>query len=398
MKMEYILIKKEKFRIHKEQNDIIYEIVPSPFKLIKDNFKNVEVEPDRDNKDKIVRSNWKGNFYNNQKKISFSIKQYSKQKLSYLTIYIKRNSKVNVNIMELIDKDINNIMSDYYIIITSYDSISEFYCNKIYNKLNRFERKLRELLFNIYTFHYGINYYDQKFSNDLKEKIKTDKSIYSESKSIEKVKQALYELTYNDIMNLLFTPKWLKEDEENKIDLAKKIHDESLSQQELVKIIENIKPKSDWERLFLPYIGEIENFEETINELRKLRNRVAHCKFFRQKHYERCLDILKIVNKEMDKALKEVMKINFQKLNVEYTNNQLRATIENVSKSLREIGETLSNYSKLVISTAGLSIINIIKDSLGNLKIPTINSDICTKIPIKKFKYLNNKKYIKKND
>ena len=288
MKMEYILIKKEKFRIHKEQNDIIYEIVPSPFKLIKDNFKNVEVEPDRDNKDKIVRSNWKGNFYNNQKKISFSIKQYSKQKLSYLTIYIKRNSKVNVNIMELIDKDINNIMSDYYIIITSYDSISEFYCNKIYNKLNRFERKLRELLFNIYTFHYGINYYDQKFSNDLKEKIKTDKSIYSESKSIEKVKQALYELTYNDIMNLLFTPKWLKEDEENKIDLAKKIHDESLSQQELVKIIENIKPKSDWERLFLPYIGEIENFEETINELRKLRNRVAHCKFFRQKHYERC--------------------------------------------------------------------------------------------------------------
>ena len=110
------------------------------------------------------------------------------------------------------------------------------------------------------------------------------------------------------------------------------------------------------------------------------------------------VDILKIVNKEMDKALKEVMKINFQKLNVEYTNNQLRATIENVSKSLREIGETLSNYSKLVISTAGLSIINIIKDSLGNLKIPTINSDICTKIPIKKFKYLNNKKYIKKND
>lgn len=400
MKMEYILIKKEEFKIHKEKNDTIYEILPSPFQLIKDNFENVEIEPNRDNEDKIVRSNWKGNFYNNQEKISFSIKQYSKQKLSYLTICIKRCN--NVSTMELIDKDINNIMSNSYIIITSYDSISELYCNKIYNKLNRFERKLRELLFDIYTFHYGINYYDQKFSNDLKEKIKTDKSIYSESKSIEKVKQALYVLTYNDIMNLLFTPKWLKEDEDNKINLVKKLHDESLSQQELVEIIENIKPKSDWERLFLPYIGEIENFQETINELRELRNRVAHCKFFRQQHYERCLDILEIVNREMDKALKEVIKIDFQKLNVEYTNTQFRAIIENVTKSLREFGEVLSNYSKQVISTAELSITNIIKESLGSLKIPTINPNMfnckCTKTSIKGFKCLKNKKYIKKKN
>ena len=60
----------------------------------------------------------------------------------------------------------------------------------------------------MYTFHNGINYYDQKFSKKLKEKVKTDKSIYSESKSVEKIKQALYELTYNDIIDLLFTPKW----------------------------------------------------------------------------------------------------------------------------------------------------------------------------------------------
>lgn len=398
--MEYILIKKEEFKIHKEKNNTIYELLPSSFQLIKDNFKNVEVEPDKDNKDKIVRSNWKGSFYSNQVKTNFSIKQYSKQKLSYLTIYIKGSN--NVSTMELIDNNINKIMSNYYIIITSYDSISEFYCNKIYNKLNRFERKLRELLFDIYTFHYGLNYYDQKFSNDLKEKIKTDKSIYSESRSVEKIKQALYELTYNDIMDLLFTPKWLKEDEENKVKLVKKLHNENLSQQELVEIVENIKPKSDWERLFLPYIGEIESFQETINELRELRNRVAHCKFFRQKHYDRCLDILKVANKEMDKALKEVMKIDFQKLNVDYTNNQFRTTIEMVTKSLREFGETLNNYSKQVVSAAQLSIASIIKESLSNLKTPIINSNMFnyryTKTIIKGFKRYKNKKYIKKKN
>ncbi len=398
MKMEYILIKKEDVKIYKEKNKTIYKILPSSFELINDNFENVEVEKIKDNKDKLFRSNWEGSFYSNQIKANFSIKQYSKQKLSYLTIYIKGNN--NIGTMELIDNDINKIMSNYYIIITSYDCISEFYCNKIYNKLNRFERKLRELLFDIYTFHYGLNYYDQKFSNDLKEKIKTDKSIYSESRSVEKIKQALYELTYNDINDLLFTPKWLDEDNKNKVKMITKLHNENLSQQELIEIVENVKPKSDWERLFLPYIGEIEGFQETINELRELRNRVAHCKFFRQQHYDRCLGILKVAQKELDKALKEVMKIDFQKLNADYTNNQFHTTIEMVTKSLREFGETLNNYSKQVISATQLSIANIIKESLSNLKPPSINSDMFnykyTKTTIKGFKLLKNKKYIKK--
>lgn len=395
--MDYILIKKEEFKIHKEKKNTIYEILPSSFQLIKDNFENVEVENNKNVKSELFRSNWSGNFYCNQIKVNFSIKEYSRHKLSYLTIYIKGNN--NIKTMELMDSTINKVMSKYYIIITSYDNISELYCNKIYNKLNRFERKLRELLFDMYTFHYGINYYDKKFTSNLKEKVKTDKSIYSESKNIEKIKQALYELTYNDIMDLLFTPKWLQEDENNKAKFLNKLHNEDLSQQELIKTIEGIRPKSDWERLFLPYIGEIDNFYETIDELRDLRNKVAHCKFFRQQHYERCLKILEIVNKEMDKALKEVMKIDFQKLNAEYTNNQFRATIENITKSLREFGEILGNYSKQVISSAELSISNIIKDSLGSLKMPIVNSSIINyrnaKPTIKGVKYLKNKRYIR---
>lgn len=318
-------------------------------------------------------------------------------KMEYILI-----KKEEVKIHKEKNNTINKIMSNYYILITSYDSIWEIYCNKIYNKLNRFERKLRELLFDMYTFHNGINYYDQKFSKKLKEKVKTDKSIYSESKSVEKIKQALYELTYNDIIDLLFTPKWLEKDDKNKVKLIEKLHNEKLSQKELAEIIENIKPKSDWERLFLPYVGEIASFQETINELRELRNRVAHCKFFRKQHYERCLYILKIANKEMDKALKEVMKIDFQELNAEYMNNQFSRSIEIVKESSREFGETLSNYSKKVISAAQLSIVNIIKESLSNLKPPSINSDMFnykyTKTTIKGFKLLKNKKYIKKKN
>lgn len=107
----------------------------------------------------------------------------------------------------------------------------------------------------------------------------------------------------------------------------------------------------------------------------------------------------------MDKALKEVMKIDFQELNAEYMNNQFSRSIEIVKESSREFGETLSNYSKKVISAAQLSIVNIIKESLSNLKPPSINSDMfnykytkTTITTIKGFKLLKNKKYIKKKN
>ena len=70
-----------------------------------------------------------------------------------------------------------------------------------------------------------MNYYDRNFSDELKSKVKKsrDKSILTDTKDIEQLKQSLYELDYNDIMELLFTPKWLLDDEKDKFDLIEKI-------------------------------------------------------------------------------------------------------------------------------------------------------------------------------
>ena len=76
------------------------------------------------------------------------------------------------------------------------------------------------------------------------------------------------------------------DDEKEKFKLIERIEKDELPSNELVDFIENIRPKSDWDRLFLPQIGEISNIEESIDKLRKLRNKVAHCKFFRKVHYE----------------------------------------------------------------------------------------------------------------
>ena len=373
MRMEYILIKKDKTKNNKNENFIV--LPSSPLMLIEKNFNDVMVNKISNEDEEIFRSNWDGTFSINDIEIIFSIKQYSKHKLSYLSIYTKINSIDN---MEAIDKKINKFMRDNYIVITSYDCISEFYCNKIYKKLNNFERKLKELIFIIYTFSYGVNYFERNFSDELKLKVKQerDKSISTDTKDIEQLKQSLYELDYNDIMKLLFTPKWLLDDEKDKFRLIERIKKDELSTNELRDFIEDIRPKSDWDRLFLPQIGEISNIEGSIDKLRKLRNKVAHCKFFRKENYEECLELLKILNKEINKALKIVMNIDFQKLNAQYAGDELHKALGTLQESLLIISKDISNMMmetyKQLIPNVTVPITNWLKDLKKDI-VPSIS-------------------------
>lgn len=376
MKMEYILIKKDKIRKIKDKDENVIVIPSSPLMIIKKSFDNVKVNKINSEDEEILRSNWDGTFLVNDAEITFSIKEYSKHKLSYLSVYTKVNSISNI---ESIDEKINKLMKNNYIVITSYDCISEFYCNKIYKKLNNFERKLKELIFDIYTFSYGMNYYDRNFSDELKQKVKQmrDKSISTDEKNIEQLKQSLYELDYNDIMKLLFTPKWLLDDEKDKFNLIEKIDNDNVSSEDLKEYIENIRPKSDWDRLFLPQIGEISNIEESIDDLRKLRNRVAHCKFFRKEHYEECLELLKILNKHINKALKIVMNIDFQKLNAQYASDELHKALGTLQESLSAMSKSISNMMlesfKQMTSNITSPITDMLKRFKENIVLPSIS-------------------------
>ncbi len=402
MKMEYILIKKDKIKKIKDKDENVIVIPSSPLMLIEKNFDNVKVNEITNKDEEILRSYWDGTFLVNNAEISFSIKQYSKHKLSYLSLYTKVNSISNI---ESIDEKINKLMKENYIVITSYDCISEFYCNKIYKKLNNFERKLKELIFDIYTFSYGMNYYDRNFSDELKQKVKQsrDKSISTDEKNIEQLKQSLYELDYNDIMKLLFTPKWLLDDEKEKFKLIERIEKDELHSNELVDYIENIRPKSDWDRLFLPQIGEISNIEESIDNLRKLRNRVAHCKFFRKEHYEECLKLLDGLNKQLSKALKIVMNIDFQKLNAQYASDELHKALGTLQESLSAMSKSISNMMlesfKQITSNITSPITDMLEKFKENIVLPSIsykNTDYKSR-KINGVKKIQNKKFKKDN-
>ena len=87
--MEYILIKKDKTRKIKDKDENVIVIPSSPLMIIKKSFDNVKVNKINSKDEEILRSNWDGTFLVNDAEITFSIKEYSKHKLSYLSIYTK---------------------------------------------------------------------------------------------------------------------------------------------------------------------------------------------------------------------------------------------------------------------------------------------------------------------
>ena len=79
----------------------------------------------------------------------------------YLDVVVKGNTKVQiVKCLEHIQYTLlTSGVRERYIDIVSYDAVSEYYCNKIYPKLNTLERNLRKLLFNIYIVNFGRDYH-----------------------------------------------------------------------------------------------------------------------------------------------------------------------------------------------------------------------------------------------
>lgn len=73
-------------------------------------------------------------------------------------ITIGDNQSDIVSAMEKVHKVLEK--SEYRnCIITTYDSISEYYCNLAFPKLNELERLLYKLFYNTYVFNYGKKYY-----------------------------------------------------------------------------------------------------------------------------------------------------------------------------------------------------------------------------------------------
>ena len=255
----------------------------------------------------------------------------------YVDIVVKGKTRSRlIGALEYVQSELFETgIDEDYISIISYDAVSEYYCNKLYPKLNKLERNLRKLLFNIYILNFGKEYFQVTTTKEMQDKAK--KIIQAkggmEKREIQYIKQYFYSLEYVDIQQLLFAPRWTNIDEEDKKSFLNTHEDLSkLSDEELRAAINDISPKSDWERFFDEKFQGI-NVEENIESVRIIRNSVAHCKFLRKEQYASCNGTINALNKALNKAITITEGKDFADKNAE----DLRRAVSGVSVRIREL-------------------------------------------------------------
>ena len=227
-----------------------------------------------------------------------------------------------------------------YIIINSYDYVSEYYCNKMYPKLNELERNLRKLLFNTYTLNYGLAYYEPTISDELLKKGKrVIKSDNKKANGNEVTKELFYSFDYGQIHQLLFTPQWTDLDEKRKNEFLEKNEKLSeLSEDELRNAFTEFVPKSDWERLFAGKVSDDTDVNLLLSSIRSDRNRVAHCKSFGYEDYKACNNNIKKLNSALLKAIEITETIDFSMKSRE----SLLSSLESVRKMAQDFAKNLA--------------------------------------------------------
>lgn len=263
----------------------------------------------------------------------------------YLDIIINEKEKNGILVLERINEilldSVNDINKDY-IIIKSYDGVSEYYCNLIYPKLNRFERKLRKLLYLIYTGRFEKEYFKKTtpevLQSSIKGKIKS-KENNKKKKELDYAKVFFESFDFGELQNLLFEKRWTELEDIEINNFLKDNKDlSSLSDKELRDFILSMKPKSDWERFFKNK-GLSEDIAEIIKEIGTLRNNVAHNKNFSKEQYSTLKDLLDKTEKEIDEAITITETEDFIKINEE----KIKRTLKNFSNSMKEMFSSITN-------------------------------------------------------
>lgn len=391
-KNSYIFLKRKKeVKKDKKDNAIVISLSSSFKELLKETFKNISF--DEKNDFDIINS---GTFKikNNNENVDVWFKYHNVWSNYYLDVIVKSRKKQDaINILEgvnasLMDKE--NIFDSSFVSIVSYDYISEYYCNKLFPYLNEFERKLRKILFSIYTLNFNLEYYSATTSEEFQKGLK-QKSNISKDDNIPKqdcyIKLGFYSLDYSDIDKLLFTKSTtLKEEQKLEKFLSKNQDLTKLSDSEIREAFKLCSNKTDWERFFGDKNFD-DNFQQILNDIRNFRNNIAHCKFISKEQYENCIDILKKTTKSLDIAIKITEEKDFINKNFELQHesfdrlaktmretvlniyNPLMENIDAITQPMRNLSEKLNEIVKPITSM----IPNIPNIVLPEIELPKFN-------------------------
>lgn len=266
----------------------------------------------------------------------------------YLNIGTKASTKYkSVTILESLDNRLfkpKSELTEEYFIFLSYDTISEYYCNKIYPKLACFERSLRRLLFNLYILNYGLSFQQEAISSALTNSAKNrnrDKKNEDKKNVEETLTHFFYSLVFSEYKKLLFTEEWLPIDQVKKDKFLrnnKKLG--NLPEEELRKFVENLGPKTGWERFFSE--RNILDIEQYLEEIQEYRNIIAHSKIFRKDAYLKTVSSLIILTETVTSSIEITQQRDFPEKN-------MQALKESLDKLMESFQVLFSNYSQSLL-------------------------------------------------
>lgn len=363
----YIFLKrsKDKTSIIRKNGRKNIKLEPSFLNLLKQTFEDVVIE-DNNNIYSIGKFKVKNH--------SISFKYYAINENFYLDVIVNRKKDISaVNVFnEINDMLVNkeNLFDEFYVTIISFDYPSEYYCNKLYPFLNAFERKLRKLLFNIYTLNFDLNYVSHMQNDGVKENIKyqskelnkkiNESNNTNKPKNDSEIKYAFYSLEYSHIEKLLFTKYVLPEDIQKNRDFLNNTNDLTMiDDKKLRKKFELLMPKSNFERFF----NDI-RFEEIFHQIHEFRNDVAHCKLLNKKQYSECLQLLKQAIESIDNALSITEKEDF-----------LQKGLESKIKSILNLTQKIYEILKIQLSQESNNKIELISDIITSIS-GSYNGDV----------------------
>lgn len=382
----YILVEKSpsdtidhQLKVVKNPNSISISVPPDPIELISKLLSVDQNEWDRSRypfKSKITFD-----FRFNAIIQPFNLELTSIDKIHYMSVSTKAKTKIRtIDCMEEFHKTIKNekcSLQKHYDLITTYDSVSEYYCNKIFPKIAQFERQFRRLLFNVYLLNYGRNYHIDGVNQDLYNQVARYASQNKPGAISPKI-EFFYLLTLGQMDHLLFKQEWLEVDSlaMNKF-LADNPDRSKLKDSELRKFIKEFQPKSRWERLFgsegFPTI------QHDFDTFKYFRNKVAHNGFFDSQDYDTSKSLLQKLINYTNQVIIKTETIDFY--------NKINA---NMMESLRKLTSTIGSMFNEIISLNYNNLINsIISDNIKNFDQLNFNDYIEKLRELSEFDYVN---------
>lgn len=289
--------------------------------------------------------------------IPVEMRAHEVKDMYYLDVEAKGEfTEVNVGALEWVQAQLQSEdIEKHYIIIVSYDSVSQYYCNLLYPKLNELERVLRKLLFNVYVVNLGKDYYQLTISEDIQNKAKANIQA-KKNKEETRLKQFFYSMEFSDVQNALFTRQWTKKDDEDrKRFLASHANLSKLSDEEL-RAAMMTAPKSDWDRFFADKMEE-ENISELIEKVRKYRNQIAHCKIISRVECETCSTAIEELIEALKKAITVTEEEDFARKNTEALREAARSFIEKNEALLQSVHQAAQKAMES-LPQIGLALVN----------------------------------------